>query len=54
MDKKSMDKLDDIGFLGTQNKTSTFGHERAMKKTGEFIKSHKAAQAKKNKVRKAS
>lgn len=58
MNKKDLHKLDEIGFIGSQQKVSSFVKKRDIKKTGEFIKAYKAAQSKSassgSKVKKAS
>ena len=56
-DKKEYYKLDDIGFLGTQEKKSALQKKREIAKTGEiikFLKSRKIASSSERKARAAS
>ena len=56
-DKKQYYKLDDIGFVGTQEKVSNYVLKEQEKKTGEIIRrwkegqSAKKASSKKNKTK---
>jgi hypothetical protein len=52
-DKKKYYKLDEIGIVGTQKKVPAMVKKQVEKKTGEIIRSAKAASAK-TRVRKAS
>ena len=54
--KKKYYSLDDIGFIGTQEKRSPAEWDAIIKKTGEIIRERKAAEAAKAKrrVKKAS
>ena len=56
-DKKKYYKLDEIGFLGTQEKKSALQKKRDLAKTGEiikFLKSRKSSSLSERKARTAS
>jgi hypothetical protein len=52
--KKTLYKLDDIGFVGTQKKVPAIVRKRMEQKTGEIIRAAKAKSASMSKVKKAS
>jgi hypothetical protein len=53
-DKKKYYKLDEIGFVGTQNKVPAIVKKRIEKKTGDIFRAARTASAASSKVKKAS
>lgn len=51
--KKKMEKLDEIGFVGKQQKLTALSRQQQIKKTSNFIRAHRLANKTDN-VKKAS